>query len=86
MERFAPGMLARSLAGHDKGEVYLVIAVKDKAVFVSDGRYRPVTQPKKKNPKHLQPIRSMRLSEEAAKSNEQIKRIIKGYVKEDMNV
>ena len=86
MERPVPGMLVKSLAGHDRGEYYVVISVTDKAVLVSDGWHKTVTQPKKKYPKHLQLIRSVMLPEEAAKSNEQIKRIIKGYVKEDMNV
>ena len=72
MERPVPGMLVKSLAGHDKGVYYVVISVTDKAVLVSDGRYKTITQPKKKNPKHLQPIRSVMLPEEAAKSNEQI--------------
>lgn len=49
-----PGQLVRSLAGRDRGEVYLVIAEEGANVWVADGRKRGVSNPKKKNRRHLQ--------------------------------
>ncbi len=49
------GQLVKSLAGRDKGRHYLVIGVEGRNLLLSDGQNRPVMQPKKKNPKHLQP-------------------------------
>ncbi len=46
--------LVRSLAGRDKGQLYLVVAMDGARVLVADGRDRGVGKPKKKNRRHLQ--------------------------------
>ena len=48
------GMVVRSLAGHDKGDLMLVVGFETNYVLVCDGRQRPLCKPKVKNPKHLQ--------------------------------
>jgi len=49
------GQLVKSLAGRDKGRIYIIIGFKEDRVLLCDGKYRPVKMPKRKNPKHLQP-------------------------------
>ena len=49
-----PGQLARSTAGRDKGRYYLVLAVHDRELLLSDGRLRPRAHPKVKNIRHMQ--------------------------------
>jgi len=52
------GQLVYSLAGNDKGEAYLVWDIIDNTfVRVVNGRKRSVANPKKKNIKHLQPVK-----------------------------
>ncbi len=52
------GQVVKSLAGRDKGKLYLIIGfVEGDRVFLADGRCRTVNNPKKKNLKHLQPYR-----------------------------
>lgn len=53
------GQLVKSLAGRDKGRHYLIIGFEGGRALVADGRSRPVNRPKKKNPKHLQPYKSV---------------------------
>lgn len=53
------GQVAKSLAGRDKGRLYLVIGFDGNRALLADGRCRTVENPKKKNPKHLQPYRSV---------------------------
>ena len=36
MEGYGVGMMARSLAGHDKGKVYMVLDVKEPFVYLLD--------------------------------------------------
>lgn len=48
-------MFARSLAGHDKGKLYIVLAAGEKRVLLTDGDLRPVEKPKSKNTVHIQP-------------------------------
>ena len=48
--------LVKSLAGHDKGELYIIISIQGEYVYLSDGRRHPLEKLKRKNIKHLQPI------------------------------
>lgn len=50
------GALVRSLAGHDKGRLYLVLCVEGPFALVADGRLRTMASPKKKRLKHIVPL------------------------------
>ena len=52
------GFLAYSLAGHDKGEVYLIVEETKDFVYVVNGTVRTVDKPKKKNKRHIQIIKN----------------------------
>lgn len=47
------GGLARSRAGRDKDELYVIIGRDETYVYLCDGRSHPLEKPKRKNPKHL---------------------------------
>ena len=55
MRELEKGMFARSLAGHDKGKLYIVFAADEKRVLLTDGKLRPVGKTKNKNRIHIQP-------------------------------
>ena len=42
-----------SVAGRDKGRLYLIVKAEGNFLFVSDGKYRPVQSPKRKNRAHV---------------------------------
>ena len=51
---FVPGRLVISTAGRDKGKFYLVLDLcPDNKVNVVDGEFRKISNPKRKNSKHL---------------------------------
>lgn len=87
------GMFAVSLAGHDKGQMYVILKEDGEYVYLSDGKLRPVDKPKKKKRKHIQPIKSG-LNEELINKlinakpiyNEEIKLAIKQRKQEVTNV
>ncbi len=54
MEKYGIGMMAVSLAGHDKGNVYLVSGVDDQYVYLVDGKNKTMENPKRKKRKHIQ--------------------------------
>lgn len=87
MELYTPGQLVRSLAGHDKGSLMVILEVTEdgQCLYLADGDRRPVTSPKRKNRKHVQPI-CRSLDGTGPWTNEQIKKAIKVYTKEDLNV
>ena len=49
MEGYGVGMMARSLAGHDKGKVYMVLDVKEPFVYLVDGKIRIIRKRKGSN-------------------------------------
>ncbi|MGN0403790.1 MAG: KOW domain-containing RNA-binding protein [Bariatricus sp.] len=79
MERWEEGMLARSLAGHDKEKVYVIIKIEDAYVYLSDGNNRKMDNLKKKKKKHVQLIRIKHEIDSADDAT--IKRILKEYSK-----
>ena len=57
MRESSIGFLARSLAGHDKGKVYMVIREDEQNVYLADGKLRTLEHPKKKRLRHVQLIK-----------------------------
>ncbi|MBR1634963.1 MAG: RNA-binding protein [Lachnospiraceae bacterium] len=50
-------LMARSLAGHDKDALYVVIGEDEADVILVNGKNRTMDSPKRKRKKHVQPIR-----------------------------
>ena len=50
------GQVVISKQGKDVGRTYVVVGVGAERVFLADARKYNVTHPKRKNPKHLQPM------------------------------
>ena len=48
-----PSDIVQSLAGHDRGESFLVLRTEQGFALIADGRYRKAAKPKRKNLKHL---------------------------------
>mgnify|MGYP005797037901 FL=1 len=83
MHELQTGMYARSLAGHDKGKLYIIIALDENYVYLADGKQRTIDHPKKKRFRHIQPDCHVdsRIQEKLNSSrklrDEEIKRAIK---------
>ncbi len=78
------GMLAFSKAGHDKQNIYMIIGEDAEYVYLCDGITRTLDKPKKKNKKHIQPIKKGydnavgdKLLHKQMVYDEEIKRVIK---------
>lgn len=84
---YSIGMMARSLAGHDKGKIYLVLSEDTGYVYLADGKIRTVDRPKKKKKKHIQidhwilPEIEVLKSTEKQIQNSDVIRAIKEYEK-----
>ena len=88
MERNSEGLFAISKAGHDKGNIYVIVREDNEYVYVADGVSKTLEKPKKKNKKHIQIIKKKAIEiisdEQQVKAqkladNEQVKRAIKLY-------
>lgn len=84
MAELIKGSFCSSKAGHDTGTVYIVVEDQG-GIYVCDGRYRRLSNPKRKNPVHLQPINYkdealMSRLEAGRLRDEDIKYSIKNYL------
>lgn len=50
------GQVVKSLAGRDKGYLLTVISADENHIFVCDGKERPLNNPKRKNPRHIESV------------------------------
>lgn len=48
MDRWETGMLAKSLAGHDKDKVYVIVGLDEQYTYLADGERKTLQSPKKK--------------------------------------
>lgn len=78
MNQIKKGMFARSLAGHDKGQLYVIWDYDESYVYLIDGRLRPVDKLKKKKRKHVQ------ISGEIAQISEQCQTAVQSVI--DMEI
>lgn len=72
------GQIVCSRAGRDKGYFMVVVKENDGAVFVCDGKERPLERPKLKNPKHLCFTNTV-LLEENFKTNKALRKSLAIY-------
>lgn len=52
-------VMARSLAGHDKGKYYVIVGEESDYVYLADGELKSVAAPKRKNRRHVQLIKRL---------------------------
>jgi hypothetical protein len=84
--------LATSLAGHDKKQVYVVIAEDDVYCTLANGTTKTLAKPKKKKKIHLQLIKKIpsnileEINEITSLDDLTIKRILKSYNRRNENV
>ena len=77
------GGLVRSRAGHDKNELYVIMGLDERYVYVCDGRRHPAGKPKRKNRRHLAPLLAhdenfeMKLTQAGKVRNEEIRTLIR---------
>jgi ribosomal protein L14E/L6E/L27E len=85
MSLYEFGSIAVSKAGHDTGEVFVILKSEAEYVYLMDGKNRTLEKPKKKNLKHIQCIHytdenlSRRYANQEKIINEDVKRAIKLY-------
>ncbi len=84
------GCLVRSKAGHDLGEICLVIREERNTVWLADGKERTQEKPKRKNKKHLALLNAgcdaeqkALLSSGKGLKEEEIRKLIRTYRKEN---
>ena len=87
------GMFAVSKAGHDQGQMYVVLKEEGDSVLLADGRLKTIESPKKKNKKHIQLVKTVldenlviKIKNQQPINNEEIKAAIKCRIKEVAHV
>jgi ribosomal protein L14E/L6E/L27E len=80
------GNIAVSMAGHDKGDAYVIVKEDAAYVYLCDGRLKTLEKPKRKSRKHVAVNQSFDTGETGEKLQEgsvvydhEIRRIMKLY-------
>ena len=76
MVMYEAGMLARSKAGHDKAQMYIIKEVDDTYVHLVDGRIRTLGHPKKKKKKPVAKRQRMGVLAMTAEASENIEKLV----------
>lgn len=76
--------LAKSLSGHDKDEIYLILKQEERFAWLVNGTTYTLLKPKKKNTKHFQIIKQIPTEvvsqiEENAWNDDTIRLAVKKY-------
>ncbi|MBP3339427.1 MAG: KOW domain-containing RNA-binding protein [Lachnospiraceae bacterium] len=82
--RYENFSFCKSLAGHDKDCIYIIIKEEKNYVYVVDGKYKTLESPKRKNKKHIEWISSIYNVSDIGSDNlrnEDIRKAIKLYKK-----
>lgn len=53
---FTEGQLVLCTAGREKGKLMYVVKTDNKYVYLADGKERPLSKAKRKNPKHVKSV------------------------------
>lgn len=72
------GMIAKSVAGHDKDRFYLILKLNSGKALIADGKRRKVEKPKEKSFKHLRGTNET-VDVALYKSNPKIRRLLKPF-------
>ncbi|MGL5437801.1 MAG: hypothetical protein ACRDBO_20870 [Lachnospiraceae bacterium] len=80
MMTYQPGCMARSLAGHDKDQYFIILREEGEYVDLADGKHRTVEKPKRKKKKHIQLIKEPFIRQNQM-NDEEIRNCIKHYLR-----
>ena len=71
------GSIVMAKSGHDKGGCFVVIGKASEGyVYIANGKQRPLENPKLKNIKHLELIKSEKFEAQGEPTNKQIRRFV----------
>lgn len=89
MAEYNVGGLVKSMAGHDKGNLFIIIEESGEYVYLVDGIYRTMDKPKTKKKRHVQIVNvidetlNKKLIHGEHVRDEEIKFFIKCYKREN---
>lgn len=81
------GMVVKSLAGHDKTQVYVIMNADAEYVYLADGKMRTVDRLKRKKKKHVQPTNYIdELIDKSERIEDSyIRKLLKNFVAKQVN-
>lgn len=75
---YEAGQIVKSLAGHDKDCIYMIVRAEGSFIWVADGKRRRLENPKRKNTAHVQLIK-VYVPEADRDKDEAIQHFLKSY-------
>ena len=69
--------VVRSVAGHDKGDIYCVLLCENGFALLVNGKTKKLTNPKRKSVKHLEVLPGTQLCDADFQSDKRIRRLLR---------
>ncbi|MGI6269280.1 MAG: KOW domain-containing RNA-binding protein [Candidatus Howiella sp.] len=83
MDRMEKGRVVRSLAGRDRDRLLVVVGEAEDFPLLCDGKERPLSRPKRKNPRHLAPADAI-LTEAQMSTNRALRKTLRIFTETSM--
>ena len=79
------GQIVYSIKGRDAGNYFLVVGIKDKYVYICNGKLRSVDNPKKKNICHVKVVNKISIQAQVkiynnTLDNNYVKKVLEEYM------
>ncbi|MBR1422599.1 MAG: KOW domain-containing RNA-binding protein [Ruminococcus sp.] len=72
------GSVVRALAGREKDRYFVAVDVHDGFVYIADGKERKLSAPKKKNIKHISPVKAFVNTDEL--TDKKLRQLTRSYL------
>jgi len=69
--------VVKSVAGHDKDELYCVLSLNEGFAYLVNGKTKKMTNPKRKNIKHLEVLPVSKFENTDFQSDKRIRRLLR---------
>ena len=69
--------VVRSVAGHDTGDIYCVMSCENGFALLVNGKTKKLTNPKRKNVKHLEVLPGTQFEDADFQSDKRIRRLLR---------
>lgn len=72
------GSVVKALAGRDQGSFFVAVAAEDRFVYIADGKERKLSNPKRKNVKHISPTGTV--ADMTDMTDKKLKRLLSAFI------
>ena len=79
---YRPGQVVTATMGREAGRPFVVAGLDGDRLLLADGKKRPLSRPKRKNPRHVRPVAGHNLPEGSSLTDEAVRQALSAVEEE----